>query len=223
MRLRDAETGEFIRELSLENAKAAKASERCLCVRRKTIQAQLSVIPPVFGMPRLGRLKPSSAHHHKQAAAIDLVRNKPDESYLFTGRNGSGKSHIAWAIYRHALASRRPAVASSVRDLLDEFRRLELSIKEGDPWTPRVRAIDLRKQGKPWLIFLDEFEKARPSEFASEQLFNLLDAAKSFGHQLVITSNFDAEKLRSHWGRIDEVWGNSIMTRLWDCHRIEFF
>jgi DNA replication protein DnaC len=72
-------------------------------------------------------------------------------------------------------------------------------------------------------LFLDEFEKARPTEFASEMLFNLLDAARNFNHQLVITSNLDPEKLRAHWSRIDEIWGNSIMARLWDCHRVELF
>jgi len=99
---------------------------------------------------------------------------------------------------------------------------MELSMKEGDFWTPRVRAIDLRKQGKRWFIFLDEFEKARPSEFSSEQLFNLLDAAAAFNHQIVITSNFKVDQLRDHWGRIDPVWGNSIMTRRQVCREIDF-
>lgn len=223
MRLRDVETGEYVRELSVKTAGRSVASEHCLCVRRRSALTQLALIPPVFGTPRLRRLKPRSDLHRNQAAAIKMVQANPSDSYLFTGSNGTGKSHIAWALYRHALANGRPAIAVSVRDLLDEFRRMDLSMKEGDLWTPRIRAIDLRRQGKSWFLFLDEFEKARPSEFASEQLFNLLDAAKSFNHQIVVTSNFDAEKLRSHWGRIDEVWGNSIMTRLWDCNRVEFF
>jgi hypothetical protein len=29
--------------------------------------------------------------------------------------------------------------------------------------------------------------------------------------------------LRAHWSRIDEIWGNSIMTRLQDCHQVEMF
>jgi len=222
MRLRDVETGEFVRDITA-GVVGKTASENCLCVRRKLNRAQLAIIPPVFGMPRLMRLRPRVDLHPNQAAAIEIVQSNPNGSYLFTGNNGTGKSHLAWAIFRYVISKRRPAVACTVRDLLYEYRRVEVGVPEGEILkSPRVTAENLRKPGKSWLLFLDEFEKARPSEFASEQLFNLLDAAKSFGHQLVITSNFNPEKLRAHWGRIDEVWGNSIMTRLWDCHHIEF-
>lgn len=88
---------------------------------------------------------------------------------------------------------------------------------------PRVVSVDLKRAQKPWLLFFDEFEKARPSEFAAEQLFNVLDAAKSFNHQIVVTSNFTAKQMRDHWGRIDAIWGNSIMTRLEFCHQVEMF
>lgn len=226
MRLRNAATGEYIvlsEDPDVKPFTGQVVSENCLCVRRKTYRAQLAIIPPAFGKPKLSRLKPRVDLHSSQKAAIDFIRENPTESYVFTGNNGTGKSHIAWAIYRDALADRRPAAASPVSEMLNAFRRMELSIKEGDLWTPPVRAIDLRKAGKPWLIFIDEFEKARPSEFASEQLFRLLDAAQSFNHQLVITSNFRPDQLRDHWGRIDPVWGNSIMKRLEVCHQVEFF
>lgn len=224
MRLREAKSKKLV-EVS-ENGKprlGELVAENCLCERRKSNRAQLAMIPPAFGMPRLNRLKPRLDLHRNQTAAIRLVQQNPDDSYLFTGSNGTGKSHIAWALFRNALAQRRPAIALTVSELMDEFRRMDLSSKDGDLWTPRVRAVDLAKQGKRWFLFLDEFEKARPSEFASEQLFKLLNAAKNFNHQIVVTSNFKPDQLRNHWGRIDQVWGNSIMTRLWDCNRIEFF
>jgi DNA replication protein DnaC len=187
-------------------------------------QAQLAIIPPVFNNPRLSRLSPRADLHPGQAAAITFIRANPNDSYLFVGKNGTGKSHIAWALYRYAVSQRRPVVACTVRDLLADFRRVEVGVPEGETLkAPRVTADELRKSSKPWLLFLDEFEKARPSEFASEQLFNVIDAARSFQHQIVVTSNFSAEALRTHWGRIDEIWGNSIMTRLQECHEVDFF
>lgn len=187
-------------------------------------RAQLSIVPPIFDNPRLSRIKPRSDLHSAQATAITFVRANPDDSYLFVGKNGTGKSHIAWAVYRHAVSQRRSVVACTVRDLLADFRRVEMGVPDGETLkSPRVTADDLRRAGKPWLLFLDEFEKARPSEFASEQLFNVLDAARSFKHQIVVTSNLSVEALRGHWGRIDEIWGNSIMTRLQDCHEVDFF
>lgn len=161
------------------------------------------------------------------------MQARPNDSFLFLGKNGTGKSHIAWALYRHAIAKRRPAIACPVRDLIADFRRVEVGVPDGEVMkSPRITSDELKRSRmwksngapvKPWLLFLDEFEKARPSEFAAEQLFNVLDAARSFNHQLVITSNFKVDQLRAHWGRIDPIWGNSILTRLQDCHQVELF
>lgn len=199
-------------------------ARNCKCVLRRIAKSQLEAVPPVFNNPRLSRLQPRADLHPEQVTAITLVRANPNDSFLFTGKNGTGKSHIAWAIYRHAVAQRRPVVACTVRDLLSDFRRVEIGVPDGETLkSPRVTSDALRRLGKPWLLFLDEFEKARPTEFASEMLFNVLDAARSFNHQIVATSNLSAEELRNHWGRIDEIWGNSIMTRLQACHQIRFF
>lgn len=223
MRLRDS-AGEFVRDLSVENAGQILASENCWCVRRRSAKAILRQIPPAFNKPKLSRLQPRTDLHPKQPEVVEFVRWHPNDSFLLLGKNYVGKSHIAWALFRHAIAQRRSAVACTVRDLLSEFRRVEVGVPDGEiVKTPRVTAEHLRKPGKPWLLFLDEFEKARPSEFASEQLFNLLDAARSFNHQIVITSNMNVNDLRAHWSRIDEIWGNSIMTRLQDCHQVEMF
>src|SRR5262245_3549634 len=189
-------------------------AKNCLCVKRDVAKAQLRIIPPAFGKPRLATLRPRPDLHQNQEKAIEFVRANPDQSYLFVGRNGTGKTHLAWALYRHAIANRRAAIACRLRDLIADFRRVEIGVPEDGIAKARVTADDLRKPGKPWLLFFDEFEKARPTEFASEQLFGMLDAACSFKHQIVITSNLSAEGLQHHWGRIDEVWGNSIMTRL---------
>lgn len=176
----------------------------------------------MFGKPKISRLVARLDLHPSQVRAISLVRSHPNDSFLFTGKNGTGKSHLAWAIYRHAISQRRHAVAAPVRDVLADFRKLETGeFEEGE--MPRVVSVDLKRAQKPWLLFFDEFEKARPSEFAAEQLFNVLDAAKSFNHQIVVTSNFTAKQMRDHWGRIDAIWGNSIMTRLEFCHQVEMF
>jgi DNA replication protein DnaC len=187
-------------------------------------RAQLGLVPPAFNRPKLSRLKARPDLHPDQERVIAFVKAHADDSFLFTGKNGSGKSHIAWALYRQAIAGRRAAVACPVRDLLADFRRVEMGVPSWEVLkSPRVTSDDLRRSRRPYLLFLDEFEKARPSEFAAEQLFNVLDAARSFNHQMVVTTNFTAGGLRDHWGRLDLVWGNSIMTRLEDCHLVEMF
>lgn len=143
---------------------------------------------------------------------------------MFLGKNRSGKTHISWAIYRHAVYQNRPATACLLRDLLADFRRVEVGVSADETLrSPRVSSNDLRGSKKRWLILLQEFEKARPTAFSAEMLFDLLDTARDYKHQVVITSNFNPKQLRDHWGTIDPVWGNSIMTRLQDCHEINFF
>jgi predicted ATPase len=200
------------------------SARNCVCVKRASRAALLAKVPAFFNSPRLSRLRPRPELHPKQAKVIAFLQANPEESFLLTGKNGTGKSHLAWALYRNAVFKRRPVVACVVRDLIADFRRVEVGVSEGEILkSPRVTPEELRKPGRRWFLFLDEFEKARPSEFAAEQLFNLLDAARSFGHQLVIASNFTPDQLGKHWGRIDPIWGNSIMTRLKDCHEAELF
>jgi DNA replication protein DnaC len=169
-------------------------------------------------------LEPRPDLHPLQTQVIRHIKAHPDDSYLLTGRNGSGKSHIAWALYRHAVVKGRGLAACTVRDLLKDFRRMEVTRDSNAAFVPRVTPEQLKRvKGLRWFIFLDEFEKARPSEFASEMLFSLLDAAKSFGHQLVVTSNMPIEGLRQHWSRQNDIWGNSIIERLKGCYTAQMF
>jgi len=195
----------------------------CRCRRADAYRKALSRVPPVFGNPKLSRLKPRTDRHPNQAKVIAHVKANPDASYLLMGRNGSGKTHIGWALYRSAVVSGRGVVACSVRDLLNEFRQFEVQGPNAPETLPRITVDQLRRSPGKWLLFLDEFEKARPSEFASEMLFGVLDAARSFKHQLVITSNLNWVDLKNHWSRQDVTWGNSIIERLKDCYTAELF
>jgi DNA replication protein DnaC len=155
----------------------------------------------------------------------------PDDSFLLCGRNGTGKTHISWALYRHAVVSGRKAIGCLLADLLDAYKKFELletaekmrAMRDFTPSRPPILPEDLMTDDRRFTVFLDEFEKARPTEFASESLFRLLNAARDFNHQLIITSNLDWEGMRDRWSKIDDVYGNSIMTRLQDCHLIELF
>ncbi|MEW6212725.1 MAG: hypothetical protein AB1631_30650 [Acidobacteriota bacterium] len=209
-----------------------KGVKRCLCVKRDIHRAALRCIPvEYFGKPKLARLVPQPERHPLQRDVIALIRKHPDESYLFCGDNGKGKTHFAFALYRHALAKGRPVVYRLLQELLTEFRIYELQVgKSYDELTddekkqrPVVLPSDLKQSNRRWTILLDDFDKARPTEFASEQLFCLLDAARNFGHQLLITTNKRPAELRALWSRIDGVWGNSIMKCLESCNVIQMF
>jgi DNA replication protein DnaC len=160
-----------------------------------------------------------------------LAKAHPDDSFLLCGRNGSGKTHIAWALYRHAVVSGRSAIGCLLAELIESYKNFELmeqserskAMRDFTRDRPFILPDDLKTGEQRHTLFLDEFEKARTSEFASECLFRLLNAARDFNHQLIITSNLDWQRMRDRWSNIDDVYGNSIMTRLRDCRLVEMF
>jgi DNA replication protein DnaC len=160
-----------------------------------------------------------------------LAKSRPDDSFLLCGRNGTGKTHLSWALYRRAVVSGRKAVGCLLSELLDSYKNFELldqagklkALRDSTKDRPVILPDDLKTDARRYTLFLDEFEKARPSEFASECLFRLLNAARDFNHQLIVTSNLDWDGMRDRWSKIDDVYGNSIMTRLQDCHLVELF
>ncbi len=130
---------------------------RCTCkLERDRIRA-LSLIPPKFNVPRLGSLAPRADLHPDQADKIAEMRRYPLASYLFCGRNGVGKTHLAWSLFAFAVNENQKAVACKLDELLVEYRRFEL-IRQDDPentWRPRVLSEDLKQTTRRWTIFLD--------------------------------------------------------------------
>jgi DNA replication protein DnaC len=191
-------------------------TRKCICKKKKAIEEALARIPEKFGIPKLEELQPREEYHPDQPYAVEYIKAHPNDSYLFAGANGTGKSHMAYALYTHAVFSGRPAIALTVRDLLAQFRRMELGevTKEGRPYRAEVTMEDLKQKSTKWTILLDEFEKARVTEFTCEMLFALLDAAWKYGHQLLVTTNMDMPELTERWEDIDAVYGQSIAKRI---------
>jgi DNA replication protein DnaC len=189
-----------------------KGFQMCECRKAEQLARWLSKIPPIYRQFRFEDIQPDAGRHPKQAQVLEMIRADPTASLMLCGRNGSGKSLFGWMLYRRAIEEHRPAVGMHLTDLLAQFRRFEL---DGDS-LPSVRAEDLREDQRRWLIFLDEFEKARPSEFSSEQLYLLVDAIYSFRHQIVIASNLTDADLCAHWSRVNESYGYSIFRRIYE-------
>ena len=187
-----------------------RGSKKCDCLQRQIQARMLAQIPPEYRGMTLATVSPDPARHAKQSSTIQSVKANPGGSFLFCGRAGSGKSLMAWMLYREAIDADRSAVALPLSELLTQFRRYET----GGDQIPAVTSEILRDDKRRYFVFLDEFDKARPSEFASEQLFLIADAIYSFRHQFVITSNYGVNQLREHWSRASEQYGVSIMRRL---------
>lgn len=194
----------------LEWVVTARGAKQCDCLQTKLRTRLLERIPAEYRAFDLATIEPDVNRHPGQASLVEFLRSAPDRSLLLCGRVGCGKSLFGWLLYKRAVEDGRPAVAAPLAELMAEYRRYEC----GGDKLPSVISADLRSDKRRWLIFLDEFDKARASEFATEQLFLLLDAVYAGRHQLIVTSNVDKDGLRSHWSRESEQYGVSIMRRL---------
>ena len=61
---------------------------------------------------------------------------------------------------------------------------------------------------------IDDIDKARPTEYAAEQFFEILNAIYEYQHQLVVTTNLRVKELADHFDRADERFGGAIVRRL---------
>jgi DNA replication protein DnaC len=195
-----------------------RASKPCECLKAKRRARLLNRIPPEYRRFDLATIEPDPKRSEDQAKLIDALRAGPDMSLLLSGRVGSGKSLVGWLLYKRATEQERPSVALPLAELLGQFRRYEC----GSDQLPVVTSEDLRDSSRRWFVFLDEFDKARPTEFAGEQLFLLMDAIYTYRHQLVVTSNLCESDLRDRWSQASEQYGLSIMRRLLELNSLVY-
>jgi DNA replication protein DnaC len=188
------------------------AMKPCICRDKIRLDYINSMIPPKFQGAELSKLRPLVEKHVKQSILFEEVQNNPFNNYLLLGKHGAGKTWVGYALFKNAALSNRRAVALSLASLMGEFKRVEMG--DTDSWKPQVTVGDLSQTHTKWTLFLDEVEKARVTEFTVEKFFELINAASSFGHQIIATSNMTEDALKSHFSKIDQVYGLAIMRRL---------
>lgn len=190
----------------------------CQCRLAKIRADRLAKIPPKFAKFHLSTLEPMPGCHPEQTTLIPFIKANPESSYLLAGRFGSGKSLMMWMLYRNAIKQTpRKVVICTLAELLTEFRAFIQSSKNDEtPKLPSVCAAELRQSDTPYSIFLDDIDKARPTEYAAEQFFEIVNAIYEFQHQLVVTTNLRIRELSDHFDRADERFGGAIVRRLVD-------
>jgi DNA replication protein DnaC len=199
------------------------AVTECGC---RKVRRWKSVAPPAYRRFNLNRVVPDPARHPGQAPALAALREDPTGSYLFAGKNRVGKSLMAWCLARQAVCDGRRIAAVNLAVLLDEYRAFEKPIGEDEstPKKPAVTAGDISSDKGKWFVLLQEFDKPRATEYACERLFELIDAAFNYEHQLVITSNLDLGGLIAHWSKVAPRYGHAILSRVAEkCNQVNMF
>lgn len=188
----------------------------CECRRKRIREAEFNKIPPGFRDFELETLKGKGSP--MQQKVIDAMRADPTRSFFLSGTFGCGKSLLMWTLYRHLLEGKgRRIVACTLTELLNEYKALiHASRNDSDPIPPQLCASELKQTDVPYSIFLDDIDKARPTEYAAEQFFEIANAIYDFKHQIVVTTNLGVGALTEHFNRADPRYGGAIVRRLID-------
>lgn len=155
--------------------------------------------------------------HWKQPAIIKRVKEQPDASYGFFGLNRIGKTHIGYAIYRHAVESGRPGVAVPAYQLLRELTDLEFN----EQARPAITANSLFRTDARWCIFIDDLTALpRFSAFGVNQFYQIFNAVIQKGHQLIVTAHATEAMIEDAFNQGGTNMGASIIGRIRNADRM---
>lgn len=146
--------------------------------------------------------------------ALEYVRNVPEgeRNWLYLhGPYGTGKTHLAVAIVRQLAFDRLwmpravvwPEHCAQVQESWDDSR----GPTEAQLWGRMRRAK---------VLLIDDLDKRRPSAWAAQKLFEVIERRYREERPTIITANRSLEALDSEWGNI---WmGRS---RQWEAQQIQ--
>lgn len=129
------------------------------------------------------------------------------ENLLLFGPVGVGKTGLAWGIVRRLIERGDDALLVNFRELLAELRQAFADRRAGVP-IDYLRAYDVT------VLALDDVGAERPTDFAREELANLVERRYTRRLPTIITSNYDPDDLAERIGHDDIVIGERIVSRL---------
>lgn len=204
---RAAEQAERAAQWAAEDS-AADYQARLAAYRR------ISDIGPRFASRTFATFKPIPEMAAALAAAYEAVEDARAGLWLYGGA-GVGKTHLAAAIaiaVNERAQAGRHAVFASALSLLDRLRDSYTrggNVREGE--------IDViaRYASAPVLV-LDDIDKARFSEWASERFYAIINRRYEACLPLIVTSNASPAELGIRWTQsgLDQFVGSAIVDRL---------
>jgi DNA replication protein DnaC len=204
-----------VRELCIERVGEAMIGTvpYCSCDKQTELNARTRFIQAGLpaGFPKtLQNFVMRSGTEDASAAAQDFLdMSKTPPVLTFSGTVGSGKSHLAEAITREILIAGHSARYELVSDLLRKLR------------PPDDGAVDLRDATmnactNAYLLWLDDAFSEKPSEWAADQLFQLIDERVRNRRRLIVTTNHNPNTMPKIFYRItDRLMDTQTGTSRW--------
>lgn len=173
--------------------------------RRIDILKQISLLDAKFKDVSLSTYKITEENKEVFATIKDYIENfdemfQKGQGLLFYGDVGTGKSYAAAVIANELLNKSNPVIMTSFVKLLRELQNFE---KNQD----LIERLDNAK-----LLIIDDFGAERSTEFALENIYNVIDSRDRSGKPIIITTNLTFEYMKdcneSKYKRIyDRIFG----------------
>ncbi|MFI8707116.1 ATP-binding protein [Bacillus sp. NPDC077411] len=142
---------------------------------------------------------------------IEKIPTKKEKGLFLQGGFGSGKTRLCYSL-KHTLESMGiKVIVYNVTQLLDRIRSTFNNDKESKQ---EIMAMLMKCD----VLILDDLGAEKPSEFAAEFLYTIIDYRYSTWRRMVITSNCSNEELQERLGHLQ---GGRILDRLKEaCYKI---
>lgn len=158
----------------------------------------------------------------RQQEIIDFVQGHPNDNYLFIGEGGTGKSHLAYAVFRKAMVEQyrthhnftEGCWAVSTPDLIEDLYQFKTrGFHDSDyyyynggspPKVPAVTPPMIQKaaeEGLKPVVVLDELDKFEFKKNRISFLANIVKTTEECGGQVIGISNLTWEGLEAEWGK----------------------
>ena len=184
-----------------------KAARKQALAARNFKRAQ---IPAIY----VGKTFEDYQRDNFNSAAIGWAHYAVDNNeglYLY-GNAGCGKTLLAAIIAQELLKRGKSVIFGDVPSLLDALKGTFDKDSES-----RLEDLMATLSGADWLV-LDDLGTETPTEWAVERLYTIINARYNAGLPIIVTSNFDTEKVAYRLNRPknapEGVSGNRIVSRL---------
>ena len=142
-------------------------------------------------------------------SAVDWAKHaieNPNQSLMFYGLPGCGKTHLAAIIAQEDLRRGRSVIFGDVPSLLDDLKS-SFDRKEDDSTLDEkmraIMAVDV--------LVLDDIGTEYSTPWALERLYMIINGRYNVNKPIIATSNYNAEGLKA---RLKNFYGERIVSRL---------
>lgn len=137
---------------------------------------------------------------------FDLISRSSRNGLFICGECGVGKSHLAFATANELIKKGNSVIAMTMIDLL-------LKVKSSFSFSGEEERI-LKVYEDCSLLIIDDLGKEKPTEWALQMIYSIVDRRYNALKPIIVTTNFTAGELIKRFG--DSSLGISIVDRLFE-------